>query len=833
MITGLRPVVSPQYAIQDTPINLRLLDDGQTLHDTAADQVFGTISSRTKSIVSALSKGLSLQMYGDYSVSHVPKPAPSRLRKGNKVAERPSIDLNLVIYGPHVLFESVAVFAAKCGTYLQHPRHCDRNVPYRNPQCLSPEEGSSLSTFDLLRNLTVTSPATLEGTLNPIDLFLDNGQLEHLSEAITPDSVQTPLYRHQRQALMFMMQRESGWALDGRYQDIWKAETDEQGQKVYSNYITGEKQMRPPEQFKGGLLIDAPGLGKSLSILALIAADLDGRNDPDRRPHTKCQTLLVVPKSLIETWKDELLKHLKPSSTVRSREYYGKGRKDLLESLDEYTLVITTYSVVRKDWNESVKRGDLDQRKIETLHDVCWRRVVLDEAHIARETSKTFAKSICALRADRRWAVTGTPIQNRLTDLYSLFKFLQCYPFSNLKVFNNHVTRNWKANDPIAVAKLKNLVNCLSIGRPKDTIELPPRNDVLVPVQLGVQEEQLHQAIQRDARHNLDIANGDSLFNTLRQVNLLRLVCNHGLRSNGSDQYHQSFSTKEVAWTQRAAQWRFDHLDALGLAQCSNPGCNQDLSSSLPQDTEHEHEDEPYIEKDLTILCSGCHAKGSKDTSSYIAVCHHSPRQHHGDASAECNNTFDGEDTFSMSQNQSTLIPPDYVPPKIKRLIRDLQEVPANTKSVVFSSWTKTLEIVRCQLSSKSIRSIGLDGTMSSTSRAKTLRAFRNDEGIKVLLATISCGGVGLDLTAASRAFIIEPQWNPMSESQALDRVHRLGQKKEVVLTRYITIGTWEQKVVTVQRKKQELADLTLSSGPIDKAKLTSGRMQYLKHFLD
>lgn len=380
--------------------------------------------------------------------------------------------------------------------------------------------------------------------------------------------------------------------------------------------------------------------------------------------------------------------------------------------------------MVRKDWNESVKRGDLDQRKIETLHDVCWRRVVLDEgkfhssivtrmaacsrvcggaslkvhlplytvirmstskplttiAHIARETSKTFAKSICALRADRRWAVTGTPIQNRLTDLYSLFKFLQCYPFSNLKVFNNHVTRNWKANDPIAVAKLKNLVNCLSIGRPKDTIELPPRNDVLVPVQLGVQEEQLYQAIQRDARHNLDIANSGSLFNTLRQVNLLRLVCNHGLRSNGSGQYHQSFSTKEAAWTQRAAQWRFDHLDALGLAQCSNPDCNQDLSSSLPQDTEHEHEDEPYIEKDLTILCSGCHAKGSKDTSNYIAVCHHSPRQHHGDASAECDNTFDGEGTFSMSQNQSTLVPPDYVPPKIKRLIRDLQEVPANTK---------------------------------------------------------------------------------------------------------------------------------------------------------
>ncbi|KAI4205531.1 MAG: hypothetical protein LQ350_000310 [Teloschistes chrysophthalmus] len=799
MITGLCPVVSPQLVIKETPINFRLLDDGTTLHDIAAGQVFGTISSRTKSITNALSKELSLQIYGDYSVSRVLKPAPSRLSKGSKNAERSPIHLNLVIYGPYVLFEPVGIFAAKCGIYLQHPRHCDRNVPYRNPQCLSLEKSLSLSTYDLLRQFTVASPVMLEGPLNPIDLFLDGGQREHLSEARTPSSVETTLYKHQRQALMFMMQRESGWALDGRYQDIWKAETDEQGQKFYSNYITGQTQMRPPEQFRGGLLIDAPGLGKSLSILALIAADLEGWNDPDRRPNARRQTLLVVPKSLIETWKDELVKHLKLSSTIRSREYvyYGKGRKELFKSLDEYTLVITTYAVVRMDWKESSKRGDLDQREIETLHDVCWRRIVLDEAHIAREPSKTFAKSVCALRADRRWAVTGTPIQNRLTDLYSLFKFLQCYPFSNLKVFNSHVTQNWKASDPIAVAKLKNLVNCLSIGRPKDTVQLPPRNDVLVPIQLGAPEEQLYRAIVKDARHSLDIANGDNLFNTLRQVNLLRLVCNHGLQSSGSDQYYQNVSTTGATWAQRAAQWRFDHLDALGLAQCSNPACKQDLSSSLLPDTDHEHEDEPYIEKDLTLLCSGCHEKGIKDTLNYIVVCHHSPRQYSGNAGAEFDDLFDRAGTLSMlHQHQGTLVRPDYVPPKIER-------------------------------------SLGLDGTMSSTSRAKTLRTFRNDNDIRVLLATISCGGVGLDLTAASRAFIIEPQWNPMSESQALDRVHRLGQTKEVILTRYITIGTWEQKVVTVQRKKQELADLTLGSGPIDKAKLTSGRMQYLKHFID
>ncbi|KAL8776532.1 MAG: hypothetical protein Q9194_003089 [Teloschistes cf. exilis] len=422
----------------------------------------------------------------------------------------------------------------------------------------------------------------------------------------------------------------------------------------------------------------------------------------------------------------------------------------MFKSLDEYTLVITTYAVVRMDWKESSKRGDLDQREIQTLR---------------------------------------------------------------------------RSSSPPSMSM-------------NDTIQLPLRNDVLVPIQLGAPEAKLYKAIGKDARHSLDIANGDSLFNTLRQVNSLRLVCNHGLQSSGSDQYCQNVSTTRAAWTQRAAQCRFDHLDALGLAQCSNPACKQDLSSSLLADTDHEHEDEPYIEKDLTILCSGCHEKGVKDTLNYVAVCHHSR-----DVSAGCDDLFDMTVTSSLLQDQGILIRPDYVPPKIERLVRDLQEVPAETKrlglthpllymslrsayiSVVFSSWTKTLEMVRCQLSSKSIRSLGLDGTMSSTSRAKTLRTFRNDNDIRVLLVTISCGGVGLDLTAASRAFIIE--------FQALDRVHRLGQTKGVILARYITIGTREQKVITVQRKKQELADLTLGSGPIDKAKLTSVRMQYLKHFID
>ena len=133
---------------------------------------------------------------------------------------------------------------------------------------------------------------------------------------------------------------------------------------------------------------------------------------------------------------------------------------------------------------------------------------------------------------------------------------------------------------------------------------------------------------------------------------------------------------------------------------------------------------------------------------------------------------------------------------------------------------------------SNSIRCVRLDGKMSATIRAKTLTQFRTNPDITVLLATITCGGVGLDLTAASRAYIMEPQWNPMSESQALDRIHRLGQKREVTTIRYVVQGTWEERVLKLQQRKQQLADLTLSGGAINKEELTYGRLQYLKELV-
>jgi len=289
-------MVSQQYVLGKTPVALSISDDFSSLFDEETNCLFGTLSSTMKRIINVLRKDLSIQIFADYSVSPTSAVVYSRSKNNGKTAGCPVLEVNVVLYGPPGAFESIGIFATRCNIYLQHPWHCNRNVPYHNPHCLSLQDTEGLLAHDLETQLKLAGPAAFETNTNPIDIFLDARQQEHLSEAIPPSDLHTSLYKHQRQALTFMLQRESGWAMDGRHSDIWNEKVDVQGQKIYINNITGQKQIRPPEQFRGGLLIDAPGLGKSLSIIALIAADLEDQKRYEQ-PDNRCQTLLVVPKT--------------------------------------------------------------------------------------------------------------------------------------------------------------------------------------------------------------------------------------------------------------------------------------------------------------------------------------------------------------------------------------------------------------------------------------------------------------------------------------------------------------------------------------------------------
>ena len=150
-------------------------------------------------------------------------------------------------------------------------------------------------------------------------------------------------------------------------------------------------------------------------------------------------------------------------------------------------------------------------------------------------------------------------------------------------------------------------------------------------------------------------------------------------------------------------------------------------------------------------------------------------------------------------------------------------------KSVVFSGWTANLDLIQIALEDNDIKFVRLDGKMSRRNRNASLDAFKDDPEVCVILISITAGGLGLNLTSGSKVYVMEPQFNPAAEAQAVDRVHRLGQTREVFTYRFIMEGSFEEKMLDLQRKKQNLADLSMNRGKIDKAEAAKRKLDDLR----
>lgn len=283
--------------------------------------------------------------------------------------------------------------------------------------------------------------------------------------------------------------------------------------------------------------------------------------------------------------------------------------------------------------------------------------------------------------------MTGTPIQNRLMDLFSLFRFLQCAPFDDPKVFNTHVIRDWKArSDPTSFMKLKTLVNCLSLRRPKTTIELPNRRDESVELEFTEQEKEYYQQVQASTLHKIDSTyatnSGATFFNTLKWLNELRLICNHGLANRKAIANLKDIPAESLTWTAQEAQASFDQLDEVGLAKCSNAECRQDLSSALSSETDSEHEDEPWINVLLELWCSSCVEKDA-NTSRRFKICNHLPRNHKHRIVPDTPVSMTFEPYTTTGQKRLTTKAAENVPSKIKRVVQDLCDTPDGIKRSV------------------------------------------------------------------------------------------------------------------------------------------------------
>ncbi|KAL1847904.1 hypothetical protein Plec18167_004868 [Paecilomyces lecythidis] len=257
---------------------------------------------------------------------------------------------------------------------------------------------------------------------------------------------------------------------------------------------TGQKKTRGVLP-KGGILADDMGLGKTVQAIALIltnrkssqkdthskeASDDDNsESEEDRKEKAKLSrvvdkgTLVVAPLALIKQWESEIGVKVEDSHRLRVCVYHGTNRAKMADDLKKYDVVITTYGTL------SSEHANSGEKAKSGLFSVYWYRIILDEAHTIKNRNAKATQAACALNAEYRWCLSGTPLQNNLDELQSLIKFLRIKPYDDLAAWREQITKPLNnGRGALAIKRLQVYLKAFMKRRTKDVLKL---NDNLKP----------------------------------------------------------------------------------------------------------------------------------------------------------------------------------------------------------------------------------------------------------------------------------------------------------------------------------------------------------------
>ncbi|KAH8680542.1 SNF2 family N-terminal domain-containing protein [Xylariales sp. PMI_506] len=743
--------------------------------------------------------------------------APLESHSGKSLQEP---NVRAVLYGNVELAPAIDDVLQDLGLYLQDPTDATRGVRYWNPQRfhMRPEAHTS----DWWVKIEPASRREQAEAALAVELAQFTSG-EYLNETDGPKYLLTPLKKHQRQALTFMIGRENGWKLREKSGDIWTAEHDSAGRAIsHINNIDESTHEEPPPEFRGGIIADHMGSGKTLAMIALMAHDKLHRvrqvSKHKKRQRGQPQvTLIIVPAPLLYVWKDELSRHL-TNHSLSWRCHHGSSKLLGVASLQGLDIVLTSYTTLEADWRR------YKDSSILFLHS--WHRVILDEAHYIKNHRAATAHAACAVRADRRWAVTGTPIQNGVSELQSLFKFLKVFPYSEKAAFDHQISNVWAAGEvSTAISRLKRLLGFVMLRRSSDHIVLPSRKDYKLTLRFEPHELEAYRQASNKALKCLDeillsdSETRESYTSALHKINALRLLCNIGLSSTDSTGSFAMSSFRNPdhrqTWDSNRAVQTLGEFPLLGLATACTI-CQASIEAPV---TSAESNSSLAMTRCLRLYCSACFTPSSpQSSSSSVPLCSCSPRCPIAEFKLDSNLETPRATSFVHSQGGHST--------KIRALIQDLERHSYETKSVVFSFWRATLNSIHTALDEAGISCLQVDGDVKSDTRRELFNKFSTDKGVRVLLLSLSCGAVGLTLTAASRVYLMEPQWNPSYEEQALARIWRIGQTQSVTTIRFIMEDTIEQYVVKMQNKKNDLVSVLLSPQNASLAKMSHRRLE-------
>jgi SNF2 family DNA or RNA helicase len=819
---------------------------------------------------------------------------------GSEVSCRYQLDL--VIYGPKKYALQIGKHLSQKQLWLRTPMMVEAGIELHNPHVIQKPPQPPARSLGLYGSRQQGPLRTTEEIRNDVLGMFDNlERSENLPEMEPDPRITTQLLRHQKQGLYFMTNKEKErvfGADEKGNSSLWRLNIAANGQRSYYNVITGQEERQSPPQVLGGILADMMGLGKTLSILSLIIHTLDADAQEwaklkpctsqdnrelctlrkGKKPLVKIEqtplvrnsktTLLVSPLSTIANWEEQIKQHVKPG-TLKYYIYHGANRIKDSDKLSENDLVITTYGSVASEFNHRSKK----KQGAYPLEEINWFRIVLDEAHMIREQSTQQSTAICRLQASRRWAVTGTPVQNRLEDLGALMTFLRIKPFDERGGFAQYIMAPFKMCDPEILPKLRLLVDSITLRRLKDRIDLPARRDKLVKLNFNPEERMIYEIFAKNASDRVRVIvgqrekslGGRSYVHILQSILRLRLICAHGRDLLGEEDLKVMNGLSKDSAIDLDSDDEDDSpglssqqaYDMYSLMKETNADlcitCGRKIGPNDIVDSDGEPKDEiiGHMTTCYHLICTTC-IDGYKSQLEVLAqgqsqiecpIC----KQHiklsyfplrQGGVEDEADARVKTKDNAKRGKDIENYSGPHT---KTKALISDLlaskgesELMPSEPpiKSVVFSGWTSHLDLIQIALTENGIRYTRLDGRMSRAARGAAMDAFRDDPSIRVILVSITAGGLGLNLTTANKVYVMEPQYNPAAEAQAVDRVHRLGQMREVETVRYIMNDSFEEKMLELQEKKKKLASLSMDSegrGRMDKAEAARKRLEDLR----
>ena len=808
--------------------------------------------------------------------------------------------LDVVLYGPQRYARAVGSLLSKHNLRLIAPHMVQKGIRVHNPHVSEwrpppPKQYPTNSQGSYVSNPARTVEEVRSEVMGVFDSLKRNDDLPEMDANYR---IITPLLKHQRQGLYFMVTREKTMEQQANEKGMvsfWQTKISVGGEKSFFNVITGQDQRTPPPETRGGILADMMGLGKTLSILSLVASSLDEANkwkasDVVQRQNMDAQmssnghiaiqaafepatitchvksTLIVCPLSTVTNWEEQMKQHLSPGS-LSYHIYHGTNRIKDPAKLAEFDIIITTYGSVSNELGARRK----GKEGFYPLEHIGWFRIVLDEAHMIRESSTLQFKAMCRLQAERRWAVTGTPVQNRLDDFAALLSFLRLHPFEDRSKFNRFIVEPFKACDPEIVPKLRVLVDTITLRRLKDKIDLPKREDLVIRLHFSPEERSIYDMFARNAQDRVKVLagsnvgkalGGNTYIHILKAILRLRLLCAHGKDLlNEEDIAALRGMTAELAididdddedgpaLSHQKAHEMFSLMQDTNNDACIV--CSKKLGGTESQSIESEQDDVVgFMSPCFHVICRSCirgyHQRAKTllepgANSGPCLICNTHVRfefvqLRKDDVDAE----HEGPAKAKARENKKRLDKYDGPHTKTKALVDDLLKSKAASqanpseppfKSVVFSGWTSHLDLIELALNANGIPFVRLDGSMTRTARTVAMEKFREDNSVEVILVSIMAGGLGLNLTAANNVYVMEPQYNPAAEAQAIDRVHRLGQKREVRTVRYIMQDSFEEKMIELQEKKMKLASLSMDgqSRTLDKTEAARQKLMDLR----